>query len=396
MAVSQSVRQGNYLKDFRSEYSLTIKILFFIETLDGGGAEKVLCNLVNSMDQSRFEITVQTLWKADSEQLLRPGIHYRYCYADRDKANVLRSRYEAALGLTYRLYIKDDYDIEVAFLEFGSTKIISRSTNRRAKKVAWVHSDLVQKLSEKEKTIQKVAQQYVSYDRIICVSESVRESFIRLFGREKDTFVLYNTVDDNAIRKNAELTQPDFPKKKRATAVTVGRLAPEKQYDMLLRVHRRLIEEGVLHDLWIVGEGSERGKLEAFISENQMESSVKLLGFQANPYTYMQNADFLVCSSRYEGLSTFVVEGLILGRPIITTECSGMRELLGDSEAGLIVENSETALLTGMRELLNNPSLRNDYAKQAKQRGDRLSAMHITKKTEQFFITLAEDVFIND
>ena len=62
-----------------------IKILFFIENLSGGGAEKVLCNLVNAMDQSKFDITVQTLWKADAEKHLKSGIRYRYCYAKRSQ-----------------------------------------------------------------------------------------------------------------------------------------------------------------------------------------------------------------------------------------------------------------------------------------------------------------------
>ena len=110
-----------------------IKILFFIEELRGGGAEKVLCNLVNAMDQSKFEITVQTLWKADAEKYLRPGIRYRYCYDTRSKVNSWRSRGEIALGLCYRLHIKDDYDIEIAYLECGATKIMAASTNSRAK-----------------------------------------------------------------------------------------------------------------------------------------------------------------------------------------------------------------------------------------------------------------------
>ena len=127
-----------------------IKILFFIETLTGGGAEKVLCNLVNAMDQNRFEITVQTLWKADAAQFLNPGIRYRYCYAVRGALTRVRSRVEALLGLTYRLHIRDDYDIECAYLECGPTKIMASSTNRRAKKLAWVHCDLQKKMHDPE------------------------------------------------------------------------------------------------------------------------------------------------------------------------------------------------------------------------------------------------------
>ena len=115
-----------------------IRILFFIEELRAGGAEKVLCNLVNSMDQSRFDITVQTLWPCDAAAYLKPGIRYRSCYPSNNAACHLLSRAEAALGLTYTLHIKGDYDIEVAYLECGPTKIMAGSTNRNAKKLAWV------------------------------------------------------------------------------------------------------------------------------------------------------------------------------------------------------------------------------------------------------------------
>lgn len=370
---------------------MAVKILFFIENLTGGGAERVLCNLVNAMDQSRFDITVQTLWKADASRHLNPGIRYQYCFASKTKGSQIQSRIEAAMGLTYPLHIKDDYDIEAAYLEFGSTKILSRSTNRRAKKIAWVHSDLARKLNGQEELLRKTARQYAAYDKIVCVSQTARDSFVSLFGRRQDTVVLYNTLDDADIRSRAELVPSDFPKKRRLTVVAAGRLAEEKQYDMLLRIHKRLWEEGLEHDLWIVGEGGERGTLEAYMTENQLGDSAKLLGFQANPYPYMKAADLLVCSSRYEGMSTFVAEGLILGKPIVTTECSGMRELLGDSECGLITENSEASLAAGLRRLLTDSDLRERYAAKAGKRGQDFSARRQAGRTEEFFLNMLED-----
>ena len=368
-----------------------IKILFFIEELRAGGAEKVLCNLVNEMDQSRFDITVQTLWKADPAQFLKPGIRYQYCYADRSRLNIYRSRLEAAAGLTYPLHMKDDYDIEAAYLEFGPTKILAGSTNKKAKKLAWVHCDLEQKLSGKPETIQKVSGQYAAYDRIVCVSRTAQESFARLIGREEDVTVLYNTVDDAAIREKALAVLPDLPERKRLTAVSVGRLSSEKQFDMLLRVHKRLLEEGLVHDLWIVGEGDQRNLLEIVIAENGLADTVRLCGYQSNPYPFMQAADLLVCSSRYEGFSTFITEGMILGKPVVTTECSGMRELLGDSEYGLITDNDEAALLEGLRRMLKDPALREGFAARAAVRGQDFSARALTEKTEQFFLNTLED-----
>ncbi len=367
-----------------------IKILFFIENLSAGGAEKVLCNLVNEMDQSKFEITVQTLWNTNPDQYLKPGIRYKSCYTKRNRINQYRSRLEAALGLTYPLHIRGNYDIEVAYLEFGPTKILSRSTNKAANKIAWVHSDLAHKLAGKAEIRKKVARQYAAYDKIVCVSHTAKESFVQLFGRKEVTYVLYNTVDDSSIREESELIPQNFPPKRRLTVASVGRLSVEKQYDLLLRIHKRLLEDGLLHDLWIIGEGDERSRLEAYVEENHLSESVKLFGYRENPYPYIKTADLLVCSSLYEGLSTFITEGLILGKPIVTTECSGMQELLGDSEYGLITENSEEGLYRGLSKMLMDDAVRQQYKERAVSRGGAFSARKLTETTERFFINTVE------
>ena len=368
-----------------------VKILFFIEELRAGGAEKVLCNLVNEMDQNRFDVTVQTLWKADAEKYLKPGVRYRYCYGENNRINSLLCRAETAAGLTYRFHIKGDYDIEVAYLECGATKIMATSTNKKSKKIAWVHCDLALKVSDPQAFVEKAAKWYAKYDRVVCVSQTALESFRSLFGMDQKTLVLYNTVDDAAIREKALLQIPRCASKRRTTVVSVGRLSKEKCFDRLLRVHRQLLDGGAAHDLWILGDGPEREMLSQMIADLHVEDSAKLVGYCENPYPYMADADLLVCSSRYEGLSTFVTEGLILGKPVVTTRCSGMDELLGDSEYGLITENSEEALLEGMRTMLRDACLRERYAARSAERGRDFSARQLTEKTERFFLNILED-----
>ena len=366
-----------------------IKILFFIEELRAGGAEKVLCNLVNSMDQSRFAITVQTLWPCDPQQFLRPGIRYRSCFSGKDGFFRRLNQIEAELGLTYRLHMKDDYDIECAYLECGPTKVLASSTNRRAKKLAWVHCDLHEKMQDPEGFAKKAKKWYQAYDKVICVSQNVKDSFDKLFDNAFDSRVLYNTVDDAQILRQA---QKDLPlQKRRLTAVTVGRLTHQKAYDRLLRVHRNLLEQGITYDLWIIGEGPDRQAMEEYIAQYGLSDSVKLLGYQTNPYPFMKTADLLVCSSRYEGFSTFVTEGLILGKPIVTTDCTGMRELLGDGKYGMIVENEEKALEEGIHEMLRSDLLRDNYAVLARRRGSEFSSKRLTKQTEQYLLDLIED-----
>lgn len=363
-----------------------IKILFFIENLSSGGAEKVLRTLVNHMDQSRFDISVMTVWPEDAEKYLKQGIHYKSLYARKNGFNRLRYRAEAALNLAYPLHIRGDYDIEVAYLECGPTKIMAGSTNRKAKKLAWVHCDLKKKQADPEAFARASQDWYKTYNKIVCVSENVKDSFIELFGNDPEVTVVYNTVDDDEIREKAKAAVS--VEKCGFTIVSVGRLCEQKAYDRLLYAHKRLIDEGYAHDLWILGDGPDRMKLEQFIADYGISSSVKLLGFHDNPYPVVQMADLLVCSSRYEGFSTFVTEGLILGKPVVTTDCTGMRELLGNSEYGLITENSTDGIYLGLKRLLDDQDLLSHYKIRSRERGESFRKDKLVQQTENFFMEL--------
>ena len=138
-----------------------IKILFFIDKFayNGsiGGAEKVLITLVNHMDPEKFDITVQTLFPDEYSSLLNSNIKYKYCYSKKTSLAYKLFRVEAQLGLVYALHIKDDYDIEVAYLESEATKVMASSTNKKAKKIAWIHCDFDIAVSDKKAFYQKTA-----------------------------------------------------------------------------------------------------------------------------------------------------------------------------------------------------------------------------------------------
>ncbi len=367
-----------------------IKILFFIESLSGGGAEKVLCELVNHMDQTRFEITVQTVWPCDAPRYLAPGIRYRSMYSSESKANRLRYRAEAETGLAYKLHIKDDYDIECAYLEMGPTKVMAASTNQRAKKLAWVHCDFANAVADPQDYVKKTAPWYAKYDEIICVSQKVKVSFDALFHHRFRSSVLYNVIDNASIREKSLLSLPAWGKKRRLTLLSVGRLSAPKNFLRLLTAHKRLLEEGLEHDLWILGDGPERPMLERFVAESGLQDSVRIPGFVENPYPLMREADLLLCSSVYEGYSTFMTEAVILGKPIVTTDVSGMRELLGDSEYGLITENDDEAFYRGVRKMVIDASLRARYAEKAAARGTAFSAGKLAEATEDWLERLTE------
>lgn len=365
-----------------------IKILFFIDSIAGGGAEKVLRNLVNNMDQDKFDITVQTIDHAPAEKYLRKEVRYKSI--NRLRNPLLKKMYQywirlcAELKILYPLYIKGDYDIEVAYLECGPTKIIASSTNRKAVKIAWVHCDLEKKEGFTD-SIEKTKKYYEKYDKIVCVSENVKQSFERLFGKDPESVVLYNVNDEKEILEKAERPVPFQRKGTGELLVAAGRLTRQKGFDRLIEACRLLRDKGYSFELWILGEGPERGSLEELIQRYQLDDRISLCGFVENPYPCIKKADILVCSSRYEGMSTVVTEGLILGKAIVTTECTGMEELLGDSEYGVIVEDSIEGIYLGVQKLLDSKQLRIQYAESAKSNSKR-NSMHSRVETTMLFL----------
>lgn len=363
-----------------------IKILFFIETLSGGGAEKVLQNLVNNMDNEKFDITVQTVWKENPEGFLNENIRYKYIYPCYSKSNNYKYRLSVLLRTIYPLHIKDNYDIEVAYLECGATKVISTSTNRKAKKIAWVHCDLSKKMSNINEFKEKSVNWYKKFDKVVCVSGDVEKSFKNIYGNEFDTKVIYNVINDYSIREKANENIEDYSFDENfPTIVSVGRLSTQKRFDRLIEAHKALLDEGLLNKLLIIGEGDEKEALEQIIRANGVQQTVTLSGFKSNPYPYIKNADILACSSDYEGFSSFVAEGLILGKAIVTTNCTGMEELLGSSKYGLITEGNAEALSDGIKKLLSDNSLKEEYERNASERGKSFSVEAAVKETEDFF-----------
>lgn len=108
------------------------------------------------------------------------------------------------------------------------------------------------------------------------------------------------------------------------------------------------------------------------------------MGYRDNPYKYVANCDLYVCSSRREGFSTAVTESLIVGTPVISTDCSGAKEMLGENnEYGLVVENNEVALYKGLKYILDTPQWINHYKKKAAERGKYFNKSNTVSEVEK-------------
>ena len=375
-----------------------VRVLFVIDELTGGGAEKVLQTLVNHMNHERFDITVLTFEDTAPDSYLIKEIHYRSIYRYRTKAGrlILHSLFRllAEAGAAHSLFVRDTYDIEIAYLEYGPTKFVAQSPDRKSAKVAWVHCDMSMNHSDRA-SIQRQKKLYGKFDRIACVSPASRDGFQRLFGKDLPTQVIPNVIDEEEIlRKAAERIEEEGEEaiSGQVRLVAVGRLTQVKGYDRLLQCCSRFRNEGISFYLEILGEGEARAALEEQIRREKLEQIVRLRGFTANPYPYMRRADVLVCSSHYEGSSTVIREAMILGKPVVTTDCGDMREILGESVYGILTENSLEGLYQGLRRMVTSVELRTRYEKLAAERGRKMNKAWAVKENEDFLLQTLHNI----
>lgn len=346
-----------------------LKIKFLINTLTGGGAEKVLIDLVNNLPAEQYRIDVQTIVNEDNYNLyLKKHIHYSAIIHTKNKILkkiLLRfvNRYIPP-KVIYNMFIRQDMDIEVAFLEGAPTKLIAASTNGNSRKIAWVHTDLYQYYGHKKvfRNLEENMNCYRKFNKIVCVSQCAYDGFVKRFKSMDTLTVKYNLYPCEEISAlgRESITETEITDK--FTIVCVGRLCKEKGFDRLVRACKRLSDEGYEFTVWIVGEGAERENLTRMVQEYSLENRIRLLGYQKNPYKFMKNADLLVCSSLVEGFVGVVIEALLLGTAVVMTNCAAAKEMLGDSEYGKIVPNHEEGIYAGMKMFLDDPGIAARYA----------------------------------
>ena len=260
------------------------KVLFLAESLSGGGAEKVLSVLVKHIDKKYFDLTVCTVSDTGiyCEEIKQ---NVRYCSILGNAQNksaigkiIYKIKYKAIynilpMWLIYKIFVPKGYDVEVAFMEGYVTKLLSASTNKRSLKIAWVHTDLLKNpWTQNIKVYNNESKElvcYAKFDKIVCVSDTAKENFIKKFGL-KNVIRIYNPIDKDEILRKADIPC-EYPQSENCfKLLTIGRLVPQKGYDRLLRVMKKIKEDGLKCNLLILGDGEMRVQLSNYIKKNNV------------------------------------------------------------------------------------------------------------------------------
>ena len=370
------------------------KILIFVDSLNEGGVSKVLLDLLENINKEKYDITVMTLYNQGVYiDEVRKYAKYKYCFNIPDandnslKAKLYRKYWGGMLRLPesfmYRWFVKEKYDIEIAFMHGWSTKFISGSNNQRSKKIAWVHVDLVtwNRVDGVFKNLEHHKKAYSKFDEVICVSQTVKEGIEKKYD-VKNAKVIYNPINREKILKLSNEKIEDIKLSNKFKLISVGRLSEQKGYDRLLRVFKKLKSDGLNIELLLVGNGDKYNELSKYILENKLTNDVVLLGFKDNPYKYVKTSDLFVCSSISEGFSLVIGESMAVGIPVISVDCPGPNEILDFGKYGYLVNNNEYDLYNGIKEVIDNKSLYENYKKMAIERGKMFSINKFINKIE--------------
>ena len=327
-----------YISSERS--SKKLHVAFFIPSLGGGGAERVILTLAQEFLSNGcvVELVVCNAKGAYLDELPE-GITL---------VDLQSSRMAYALfGLIKYLRINKP-DVLLSTIHHANilavcAKIISRSSTRVVLREANTISHNVGKTkSLVDKSIPTLLRfLYPMADGIIAVSTGVSVDLQNRLGISENSIdVIYNPVVNSNIYELAEQTvdHPWLLEGQIPVVIAVGRLTRQKGFDVLINAIAE-VKQSTPVRLIILGEGEDRVDLEGLIKTKVLVDSVALVGFVKNPFPYMKHADLFVLSSRWEGCPNALIQAMSLGTAVVSTNCkSGPDEILDRGEWGALVD----------------------------------------------------------
>jgi glycosyltransferase involved in cell wall biosynthesis len=245
--------------------------------------------------------------------------------------------------------IPGKYDLLLDFYGYGDllTAIGARKITA-TKKATWLHD-------EKVFFVSWIRRYYKDYNRIFCVSESVRDNLLKEYPKlTKKTEVFYNFIDlDRIINKSKEQCGAYF--KGDFKIVTVGRLTEQKGVDIAVETANKLNKQKVSVYWYVYGDGPEREKLQKKIDEYGLTDRFFLMGTVSNPFPYIKNCDLYAQPSRHEGYCTTLIEAKTLNKPIISSDIPSARVQIKDGVNGFLCDLNSDSLSEKIKELVQSP-----------------------------------------
>lgn len=383
------------------------KLLFVINTLGYGGAERAMLDLFEVIQDEPYDISLFVLTgQGELIHELPSHIHllnqnYRdiSVLTDEGRKQLMKSVLQAGVGkglflkefgylvknlvrmlekkhvmldkLCWRILsdgapeCKEEYDLAVAYLEGGATYYVADHVKAK-KKAAFVHIDYGQ--AGYNRNLDQGC--YEKFDHIFTVSDEVKEHFLTMYPEYMYKVSVFNNLINRDRIERMSLEGKGFEDDFNGYRIlTIGRLAQQKRYDVAIEAMKLLKQKTDVPVRWyVLGEGELRNKLEAMIRKYGLQNDFILEGVKTNPFPYYRNCDLYVHATGYEGKSIAIQEAQILGKPVLATDCSGNREQIQHGIDGRLCALDPEVISDEIVSMIQHPDVCREYGKQAQKR----------------------------
>lgn len=346
-------------------------VLFIIDSLICGGAEKSLVSLLPLLDYTKLDVSLMMVARGGVFESYIPkevkvipfpeikgwGRLSRFLFSLLLRLMPHRHGAELRWMAMHEAYpeCKQEYDVAVAYQQGFPTYFVAEKV-KAARKYAWINAD-IRKAGYRPAYNRRF---YNGMSKVIAVSDTLYEML----------------CDDSYVKKNKLLVVRDIVNVDLITQmalgkgfddnvdngvlriVTVGRLARPKNYLLAVETAKLLKEQGLSFHWYFIGEGNERIAIEERIKEYGLQDKVLLLGMQSNPYPYMRQCDIYVQTSLFEGFGLTISEAMILHKPIVSTNFTVVHDQIKDGVNGLISEMIPESLCRSIMRLAEDEGLR--------------------------------------
>jgi len=371
------------------------KITFFLPSLEPGGTERNVVNLVNHINKERYAVS---LVLGDKE-----GDFVKEVKADIPIINLKAS---SSLGLFFALvrYFKNQKpDIFIsAFPRINVICIAAKILSGVQTKIVITEHSVFSMLPVIAKTFWRrafarffmsilAATLYPKADSIVCVSQGIADDLAKIANVSGKMKVIYNAIINDEIYQLAKepTAHPWFSDQKIPVVVAVGRLVACKDYPTLLKAFGRVLKTHPAR-LIVLGSGPERDKLISIARYMGLSEHTDFVGFKKNPYAYMKKSSVLALSSLQEGFGNVIIEAMACGTPVVSTNCpAGPGEIIEHMKNGILVPvGDETALARAILKILHDPLLMEKFSAEGKATAKYFSVQKSVSEYEKVFQTL--------
>lgn len=357
------------------------KILFIIWSLSyGGGAEKILANIVNNLNQDKYDIEILEYLHSDKKEVINPNIKIYPPIIDTTKKDVASKIYNHIIDrLLMRVCpqkirkanLKTSYDVEISFNYLIPTFLLDRECKR---KIAWMHSTIYD-LEDSKFMKQKQRKSLKEVNKIVAISEVTEQSVRDEFPEFQNKILkIYNGYDFSKM--SSDEVVDDFQ------LLYCNRFDENKNPLQFIRIVKILKDSGMDVTAKMLGTGDLFDEAKVLIKKYNLDANIECVGYKKNPYSYYKHCKVFCLTSHVEGFPTTIVEAMFFGKPFVSTKVAGTKELTQNGLCGF-AEADENTYVKRVAQLLEDEELYKRMSVQCKENVTQYSLQNQIRKIEK-------------